>query len=125
MTATRSASAHTSCGRGDKDCRLYSPGRRGAAINRHPWIPPIPRELGLFHSETADDVKAPLSNDVYQDDRGLLIVTDKWRGMDVIEFHRLSEPGLTVDSDPIASGVTRRAYQDVRAAADGTCSQLF
>jgi hypothetical protein len=31
-------------------------------------------------------VKAPLSNDVYQDDRGLLIVTDKWRGMDVIEF---------------------------------------
>jgi hypothetical protein len=48
--------------------------------------PANPKELGYFIPKPADDVKAPLSNDVYQDDRGLLIVTDKWRGMDVIEF---------------------------------------
>ena len=48
--------------------------------------PANPKELGYFIPKPADDVKAPLTNDVYQDDRGLLIVTDKWRGMDVIEF---------------------------------------
>jgi hypothetical protein len=31
-------------------------------------------------------VAAPLTNDVFKDDRGLLWVTDKERGLDVIEF---------------------------------------
>jgi hypothetical protein len=29
---------------------------------------------------------APLTNDVYKDDRGLFVVTDKKCGMDIIEF---------------------------------------
>ncbi len=70
----------------DKDCRLYvtwfGAGLRIFDIHD----PANPKELGYFIPKPADDVKAPLSNDVYQDDRGLLIVTDKWRGMDVIEF---------------------------------------
>ena len=34
----------------------------------------------------ADGANAPLTNDIYKDDRGLLFVTDKKRGLDVIEF---------------------------------------
>jgi len=33
-----------------------------------------------------DGVAAPLTNDVFKDDRGLLWVTDKERGLDVIEY---------------------------------------
>ena len=70
----------------DKDCRLYVTwfGAGLRIIDIHD--PANPKELGYFIPKPADDLKAPLTNDVYQDDRGLLVVTDKWRGMDVIEF---------------------------------------
>ena len=48
--------------------------------------PAHPKERGYFIPKPGDGVKAPLTNDVYQDERGLLFVTDKERGMDVIEF---------------------------------------
>jgi hypothetical protein len=70
----------------DKDCLLYvtwfAAGLRIVDISD----PANPRERGYFIPKPGDGVKAPLTNDVYKDDRGLLFVTDKERGMDVIEF---------------------------------------
>jgi len=70
----------------DQDCRLYvtwfAAGLRIIDIKD----PANPKELGYFIPKPGDGGKAPLTNDVYQDDRGLLYVTDKERGMDVIEF---------------------------------------
>ena len=52
--------------------------------------PANPKERGYFIPKPGDGVKkgAPLTNDIYIDDRGLLFVTDKERGLDVIEFKR-------------------------------------
>ena len=44
-----------------------------------------PLDLTRF-SKPGDGVAAPLTNDVFKDDRGLLWVTDKERGLDVIEY---------------------------------------
>jgi hypothetical protein len=48
--------------------------------------PAEPRERGYFIPKPGDGVAAPLTNDVFKDNRGLLWVTDKERGLDVIEF---------------------------------------
>ena len=48
--------------------------------------PANPKELGYFIPKPGDGVAAPLTNDVFKDDRGLLWVTDKERGLDVIEY---------------------------------------
>lgn len=48
--------------------------------------PANPRERGYFIPKPGDGVAAPLTNDIFKDSRGLLWVTDKERGLDVIEF---------------------------------------
>jgi hypothetical protein len=48
--------------------------------------PANPKERGYFIPKPGDGVVAPLTNDVFKDDRGLLWVTDKERGLDVIEY---------------------------------------
>jgi hypothetical protein len=49
--------------------------------------PANPKERGYFIPKPGDGVAAPLTNDVFKDDRGLLWVTDKERGIDVIEYN--------------------------------------
>jgi len=48
--------------------------------------PAVPKERGYFIPKPGDGVAAPLTNDVFKDRRGLLWVTDKERGLDVIEY---------------------------------------
>lgn len=48
--------------------------------------PANPKERGYFIPKPGDGASAPLTNDIYKDDRGLLFITDKKRGLDVIEF---------------------------------------
>jgi len=48
--------------------------------------PAHPKERGYFIPKPGDGVAAPLTNDVFKDHRGLLWVTDKERGLDVIEY---------------------------------------
>ena len=48
--------------------------------------PANPKERGYFIPKPGEGANAPLTNDIYQDDRGLLFVTDKKSGLDVIEF---------------------------------------
>ena len=48
--------------------------------------PANPKERGYFIPKPGDGMAAPLTNDVFKDDRGLLWVTDKERGLDVIEY---------------------------------------
>ena len=48
--------------------------------------PAHPKEQGYFIPKPGDGVAAPLTNDVFKDERGLLWVTDKERGLDVIEY---------------------------------------
>ena len=48
--------------------------------------PANPVERGYFIPKPGDRVAAPLTNDVVKDHRGLLWVTDKERGLDVIEY---------------------------------------
>lgn len=48
--------------------------------------PANPKEQGYFIPKPGDGVPAPLTNDVFKDHRGLLWVTDKERGLDVIEY---------------------------------------
>ncbi|MSP40962.1 MAG: RNA polymerase subunit sigma-70 [Deltaproteobacteria bacterium] len=48
--------------------------------------PANPQEKGYFIPKPGDGVAAPLTNDVVMDHRGLLWMTDKERGIDVIEY---------------------------------------
>ncbi len=48
--------------------------------------PANPEERGYFIPKPGDGVPAPLTNDIFKDHRGLLWVTDKERGLDVIEY---------------------------------------
>lgn len=48
--------------------------------------PAAPKERAYFIPKPGDGANAPLTNDVYKDERGLLFVTDKKCGLDVIEF---------------------------------------
>ncbi len=50
--------------------------------------PFAPKEVGYFIPEPGKGKNAPQTNDVEMDDRGLLYITDKARGFDVIEFER-------------------------------------
>jgi len=49
--------------------------------------PTNPEELGYFIPEPGKGTEAPQTNDVSMDERGLLYVTDKAHGFDVIEFN--------------------------------------
>jgi hypothetical protein len=48
--------------------------------------PARPRERGYFIPRPTQEKRTPWTNDVAKDDRGLIFVTDKVRGLDVIEF---------------------------------------
>jgi hypothetical protein len=48
--------------------------------------PARPRELGYFIPQPGQRQMAPQTNDVEMDGRGLLYITDKASGFDVIEF---------------------------------------
>ena len=48
--------------------------------------PEQPEELGYFIPQPGDRQMSPQTNDVEMDDRGLLYITDKAHGFDVIEF---------------------------------------
>jgi hypothetical protein len=50
--------------------------------------PAHPKERGYFIPKPGDGYDAPQTNDVAQDERGLLYVVDKARGFDVIELQR-------------------------------------
>jgi hypothetical protein len=78
--------AHQLRERVDQDNLLYvtwfAGGLRVIDIND----PVNPKERGYFIPKPGDGVAAPLTNDVVKDHRGLLWVTDKERGLDVIEY---------------------------------------
>ena len=71
----------------DKDGLLYvtwfGAGLRIVDIND----PARPKEKGYIIPKPGDGQKAPLTNDVAMDHRGLIYFTDKACGLDVIEFH--------------------------------------
>ena len=50
--------------------------------------PAAPEEVGYFIPEPGKGYDAPQTNDVAKDHRGLIYITDKARGFDVIEFTR-------------------------------------
>jgi hypothetical protein len=70
----------------DKDGLLYvtwfGAGLRIVDIND----PVLPVEKGHFIPKPGDGQKAPLTNDVAMDERGLIYFTDKACGLDIIEF---------------------------------------
>jgi sugar lactone lactonase YvrE len=70
----------------DKDGLLYvtwfGAGLRIVDIND----PAHPKEKGYIIPKPGDGQKAPLTNDVAMDERGLIYFTDKACGLDVIEF---------------------------------------
>jgi hypothetical protein len=78
--------AHQLRERVDKDCMLYvtwfAAGLRIVDIND----PSNPIEKGYFIPQPTAGKTTPWTNDVAKDDRGLIFVTDKSRGLDVIEF---------------------------------------
>ena len=49
--------------------------------------PSAPREVGYFIPEPVAGNKAPQSNDVMLDDRGLIYMVDRLVGFDVLEFN--------------------------------------
>ncbi|MGH8515173.1 MAG: RNA polymerase subunit sigma-70, partial [Gammaproteobacteria bacterium] len=79
--------AHQLRERVDKDGLLYvtwfAAGLRIVDIND----PAHPREKGYIIPKPGDGQKAPHTNDVAMDDRGLIYFTDKACGLDVIEFN--------------------------------------
>ncbi|HLH98059.1 MAG TPA: RNA polymerase subunit sigma-70 [Xanthobacteraceae bacterium] len=70
----------------DPDCMLYvtwfAAGLRMIDISD----PVRPKERGYFIPQPTHGKRTPWTNDVAKDERGLLFVTDKVRGLDVIEF---------------------------------------
>lgn len=50
--------------------------------------PANPRERGYFIPKPGDGYDAPQTNDVTMDDRGLLLITDKATGFDIIDVQR-------------------------------------
>jgi hypothetical protein len=71
----------------DADCMLYvtwfAAGLRLISISD----PAHPKEIGYFIPRPTTGKTTPWTNDVAKDDRGLLFITDKVRGLDVIECH--------------------------------------
>jgi hypothetical protein len=70
----------------DKDNLLYVTWFAGGLRIIDISDPVQPKERGYFIPKPGNGVTAPLTNDVFKDDRGLLWVTDKERGLDVIEY---------------------------------------
>jgi hypothetical protein len=72
----------------DRDCMLYvtwfAAGLRMIDISD----PANPREKGYFIPQPTKGKTTPWTNDVATDERGLIFVTDKSRGLDVLEFNR-------------------------------------
>ena len=70
----------------DQDCMLYvtwfAAGLRMIDIND----PANPQERGYFIPQPTTGKTTPWTNDIAKDERGLLFVTDKVCGLDVIEF---------------------------------------
>jgi hypothetical protein len=70
----------------DRDCMLYvtwfAAGLRMIDITD----PSRPAEKGYFIPQPTTGKTTPWTNDVAKDDRGLIFVTDKVCGLDVIEF---------------------------------------
>jgi hypothetical protein len=70
----------------DRDCMLYvtwfAAGLRMIDISD----PSRPREKGYFIPQPTAGKTTPWTNDVAKDDRGLVFLTDKVRGLDVIEL---------------------------------------
>ncbi len=70
----------------DKDCLLFvtwfAAGLRILDISD----PANPKERGHIIPKAADGHPVPWTNDVARDERGLIFVTDKVYGLDVIEF---------------------------------------
>jgi hypothetical protein len=70
----------------DKDCMLYvtwfAAGLRMIDIND----PVNPQERGYFIPQPTTGKTTPWSNDIAKDERGLIFLTDKVCGLDVIEF---------------------------------------
>jgi len=50
--------------------------------------PAEPEEVGHFIPDPVGGAAAPASNDVYVDDRGLIYLLDRDRGLDILEFDR-------------------------------------
>jgi hypothetical protein len=78
--------AHQLRERVDQDGLLYvtwfGAGLRIVDVND----PTLPKEKGHFIPKPGDGQKAPLTNDVAMDERGLVYFTDKACGLDVIEY---------------------------------------
>jgi len=72
----------------DRDCMLYvtwfAAGLRMIDISD----PANPREKGYFIPQPTKGKTTPWTNDVATDERGLIFVTDKSRGLDILEFNR-------------------------------------
>ena len=66
----------------DQDCLAYVTWFAGGLRVLDISDPTQPVERGYFIPKPADGYPAPLTNDVAKDDRGLLFVTDKARGLD-------------------------------------------
>ena len=70
----------------DKDCMLYvtwfAAGLRMIDIHD----PANPQEKGYFVPQPTEGKTTPWANDVAKDQRGLIFLTDKACGLDVIEF---------------------------------------
>jgi hypothetical protein len=70
----------------DKDNLLYVTWFAGGLRIVDISDPENPMERGYFIPKPGDGMAAPLTNDIFKDDRGFLWVTDKERGLDVIEY---------------------------------------
>ena len=71
----------------DKDCLAFVTWFAGGLRIMDISDPSNPKERGYFIPKPGDGQVAPLTNDVAKDFRGLYWVTDKARGLDVIEFN--------------------------------------
>jgi hypothetical protein len=71
----------------DKDCLAFVTWFAGGLRIMDISDPTNPKERGYFIPKPGDGQVAPLTNDVAKDTRGLYWVTDKARGLDVIEFN--------------------------------------
>jgi hypothetical protein len=70
----------------DQDCLAYVTWFAGGLRVLDVSDPTRPIERGYFIPQPADRYPAPLTNDVAKDDRGLLFLTDKARGLDVVDI---------------------------------------
>ena len=70
----------------DKDCMLYVTAFAAGLRMIDVSDPTKPKEKGFIIPKPAEGRNAPWTNDVAKDSRGLIFLTDKVFGLDVIEF---------------------------------------